>query len=131
MRLITQCGEILEIKIFRETNTNKCYSYIEFDDPNSKEIALNLSISIDQNHIEITKLEDERFLACIFNMNKKIYEKDLIQFFSENNINYKELIFSHKSQDSKYSAVVEFYSKVFSLKIRKIWKNQFRLTKRL
>lgn len=81
------------------------------------DIAISLDITIDQNPIEIVKVEDERFIAKIVKINKKIHEKELSHFFHENNIHYKELLMGPKSHE-KYSAIVEFFTKVSFILIK-------------
>jgi hypothetical protein len=72
-----------------------------------------MGINFDQNILQISRVDNERFIAYIYNFNKKIHEKEFLQFFFENNLKYKEIVFNSKNNNDKYKAVVEFFSEVF------------------
>lgn len=78
------------------------------------ELATNLCITLDQNVLQVFKVDNERYIGYIYNFNRKVHEKELLQFFLENNLKYKEIIFNNKINNDKYKAVVEFYCSVYN-----------------
>src|SRR4051794_26117900 len=92
--IFKQCGEVNEIKLFKEDFSHKCYAFVEFAHKHSAEMALKLdeNITIENKTITVQKLSHKKHFAYFYNVNKKIFsEKDLRQFFHDNNLHFKEI----------------------------------------
>jgi len=111
--IFKQCGEIREIKIFKEDFADKCSAFLEFENKNSVEMALKMDqcITIENKAVSITKLNMKRFIAYLYNINKKTSEKDLKQYFMDNDLSFKEIHLEMRNNVIKYDATVEFHTK--------------------
>jgi len=110
--IFSQCGDFNEVKVYREESTRKCYSYIEFMNKNSVEMALKMDkcISIDNHAICVSKVGSKKFIGYVYNLNKKATEKDLTQFMVDNNLFYKDILFNTKGE-TRNDATIEFNCK--------------------